>query len=127
LTDPSFNQFGVGDREIEHRARRDVFAASISPAISRGQSGCVISVTAMRGVLQHNDTHKSAAEWSAPQTLERTMKTLEKTFEETLNDEALESVAGGVWDDGGCIPDFLNKILKQILHPSKPGGPINVR
>ena len=55
------------------------------------------------------------------------MKTFEKTLDEALNDEALESVAGGFWDDGGCIPDFLNKILKHILHPSNPGGPINAK
>jgi hypothetical protein len=46
---------------------------------------------------------------------------------ETLNDETLESVAGGFINDGGCtpLPDFLSKLLKQILHPSKPGGPIH--
>jgi hypothetical protein len=44
---------------------------------------------------------------------------------EVLNDETLETVAGGIWDDGGCIPDILGKLLQKILHPSKPGGPIN--
>jgi dsRNA-specific ribonuclease len=62
------------------------------------------------------------------QKLESTMKTREMT-NEALNDEALESVAGGIWEDGGCtpLPDLLNKLLKQILHPSNPGGPINAK
>jgi hypothetical protein len=56
------------------------------------------------------------------------MKTREMT-NDVLNDKALESVAGGVIDDGGCtpLPDFLNKLLQKILHPSKPGGPINAK
>ena len=66
------------------------------------------------------------AEWSAPQKLERTMKIRELT-NEALNDETLEAVAGGVINDGGCIPDFLSKLLEKILHPSKPGGPIRAQ
>jgi hypothetical protein len=54
------------------------------------------------------------------------MKTREMT-NDVLNDKALESVAGGFWDDGGCIPDFPGKLLQKILHPSKPGGPINAK
>jgi hypothetical protein len=54
------------------------------------------------------------------------MKTREMT-NDVLNDKALESVAGGFWDDGGCIPDILGKLLQKILHPSKPGGPINAK
>ena len=63
-----------------------------------------------------------------PHKLESTMNTREMT-NEVLNDETLESVAGGFWDDGGCtpLPDLLNKLLKQILHPSHPGGPINAK
>jgi hypothetical protein len=68
------------------------------------------------------------AEWSAPQKLERTMKIRELT-NEALNDETLESVAGGFINDGGCtpLPDLLSKLLKPILHPSKPGGPIHAQ
>ena len=36
--------------------------------------------------------------------------------------EALDSVAGGVWDDGGCTPSIID-LLKHILHPTKPSGP----
>ena len=51
------------------------------------------------------------------------MKTLEKiNYDEALNDEALDSVAGGVWDDGGCTPSIID-LLKHILHPTKPSGP----
>jgi hypothetical protein len=53
------------------------------------------------------------------------MKILEKTSDEALNDEALDFVAGGFWDDNGCTP--LIDFLKHILHPTKPGGPINSR
>ena len=56
------------------------------------------------------------------QKLESTMKTREKT-NDALNDEALDFVAGGFWDDGGCTP--LGDFIKRILHPPKPGGPIN--
>ena len=55
------------------------------------------------------------------------MKTREMT-NDLLNDETLESVAGGLINDGGCtLPDFLAKWLEKILHPSKPGGPINTK
>jgi hypothetical protein len=62
------------------------------------------------------------------QKLENTMKTREKTNDvhSELNDEALESVAGGFWDDGGCTPTLID-FLKHILHLPKPGGPINSR
>jgi len=54
------------------------------------------------------------------------MKSREMT-NEVLNDQTLEAVAGGVINDGGCIPDFLSKLLEKILHPSKPGGPIRAQ
>src|SRR5882724_9888238 len=44
--------------------------------------------------------------------LESTMKIREKTNDEALNDEALDFVAGGFWDDDGCTP--LANILKHI-------------
>jgi hypothetical protein len=83
-------------------------------------------ITAACGVLLHRYPHKLVAEWSAPVKLESAMKTREMT-NDVLNDETLESVAGGIWDDGGCIPDFLGKLLQKILHPSNPGGPINAK
>ena len=54
------------------------------------------------------------------------MKSREMT-NEVLNDQTLEAVAGGVINDGGCIPDFLSKLLEKILHPPKPGGPIRAQ
>jgi hypothetical protein len=52
--------------------------------------------------------------------LENTMKTREKTNDahSELNDEALEYVAGGMWDDGGCtpFPDIL-KLLAKVWKP----------
>ena len=56
------------------------------------------------------------------------MKIFENTKDEhsALNDEALDLVAAGFWDDNGCTP--LMDLINRILHPStKPGGPINSR
>ena len=52
------------------------------------------------------------------------MKTREKTHTEALNDEALDRVAGGIWDDGGCIAIRLLDFVNQFLLPPKGGGPI---
>jgi hypothetical protein len=71
--------------------------------------------------------HTLVAEWTATRKTESLMNTREKTNTEALNDEALDRVAGGIWDDGGCTPNPLAEILKHILHPPKPGGPINAR
>src|SRR3981189_185525 len=83
----------------------------------------------------HSDMRRSSSYVSAQigggmvrpaQRLESTMKTREMT-NEVLNDETLESVAGSFWVDGGCIPDILGTWLHEVLHPTKPGGPINTK
>jgi hypothetical protein len=53
------------------------------------------------------------------------MNTRELTNNEALNDEALNVVAGGFYNDGGCTTTWLTDLLNRILHPQKPGGPIN--
>jgi len=53
------------------------------------------------------------------------MKIRENTNHEALNDEALDLVAGGFWDDGGCTTStFLADLLKRVLHLPKSTGPI---